>query len=170
MERRPGRETRAANSRIRRTWYGYGKQTSAEKNAFGVFLHDLTYVFGEISIFGLPALFAIALAPWTATFGPRAAGLVAWTAMVGVAAGIRGGSIAPIATDALGWVSLSPWLAVVRIAYYNLVLFVAAFGGSGLATLVGVPPLSVAVALAIAIVATLAFPALAERAYGRLAS
>ncbi len=162
----PGRQTRPAYSSTRRTWYGYGKLTHAEKSGFGRFLHDCSYVFGDISIPALPILFVIMAAPGTGVYDATAAGFLAWMTMVAVGTAIRGGWIRPFATDTLGWVSLAPVLIALRFVYYNLVLAVAVFGGVALADAVGYPPLSLVVAFIVAIVSTMAFPRFAESVYG----
>ncbi|WP_137288259.1 hypothetical protein [Natronorubrum halophilum] len=167
-DRNPGRQTRPATSATRRTWYGLGKLSSAEKSGFGRILHDCSYVFGDISILALPTLFAIMAAPGRGIADATAAGLLAWTTMVAVATLIRGGWIEPVGTDTLGWVAITPSLVVLRFVYYNLALSVAVFGGVWLAGVVGVAPLSLGTALVVSSVSILAFPRLAESAYGSL--
>jgi hypothetical protein len=95
MDRRPrypGRETAAAESRNRRTWYGYGKIARVEKSRFGVFLHDVTRIYGEISVLSLPALLVIFHYPKTTFVDVTAMALVAWMTMVLVGTLIRGGA------------------------------------------------------------------------------
>lgn len=159
----PGRQTRPATTRTRRSWYGYGKMANMEKNAFGCFLHDVTYIFGEISILGLPALMIVTMTGTTGGYGVTAAALVAWVTMVLVGTLIRGGWIRPLGTETLGWVTFSPALIVLRLVYYNAVFVAAVYGGVLVATAVGTPPLSLAVAAVVAIMAMLSFPTLGER-------
>lgn len=137
VTRRPGRETAAAESRKRRTWYGYGKIARVEKSWFGVFMHDVTRIYSEISVLSLPALFTIALYPVTAFVDVTAMGLVAWMMMVLTGTLIRSGLIAPFATTSPGWVTLAPTLLVLRVAYFNLGLLIASFGGLALAAVAG---------------------------------
>ncbi len=165
----PVRQTEPAYSATRRTWYGYGTLARSEKSRFGQFLHDCSHIFGDVSVLSLPVLFAIMAAPGTGVYDATAAGLLAWMTMVAVGTAIRGGWIKPIATDTLGWVSLTPSLIVLRILYYNIVLAAAAFGGPALAIATGVGPLSLVVAGLLAVGSMLAFPRLAEGFYHLLA-
>ncbi|ELY46044.1 hypothetical protein C496_02140, partial [Natronorubrum tibetense GA33] len=71
----------------------------------------------------------------------------------------------PLATETLGWVAISPLLIVLRLVYYNLALSVAVFGGVWLAGAVGIPALSLVVALVVSVASMLAFPRLAESVY-----
>ncbi|MDQ2051551.1 hypothetical protein RBH26_13800 [Natronolimnohabitans sp. A-GB9] len=167
-DRVPGRQTRPAYSTTRRTWYGYGHLTRAEKSGFGRYLHDCSYVFGDVSVFSLPVLFAIVVAPGAGAFDATAAGLLAWATMVAVGAAIRGGWITPLATETLGWVSVTPVLLGFRLIYYNCALGLAVFGGVALADAVGYAPLSLLVAITVTALATLAFPRLAQSFYGAL--
>ncbi|WP_265111829.1 hypothetical protein [Halosolutus halophilus] len=161
----PARQTEPAYSTTRRTWYGYGSLATVEKSGFGRFLHDCSTVFGDVSIPSLPVLFALVAAPGTGPYDATAAGLVAWTSMVVVGTAIRGGWIAPLATDTLGWVSITPSLLVLRVVYYNFVLAVAVFGGVAVANAAGIAPLSLVVAAVVAIGSALTFPRLAESFY-----
>lgn len=162
VPRAPGRQTKPAYSDVRRTWYGYGHLARAEKSGVGRFLHDCSYVFGDVSVLSLPVLFAIAADPGMGAFDATAAGLLAWATMVVVGAVIRGGWIRPPGTDTRGWVAVTPALIALRLVYYNLTLAVGVFGGVTLAEWVGIPPLSLVTAVAVALATTLAFPQLAE--------
>ena len=133
----PGRETAAAVSRKRRTWYGYGQIAQVEKSWFGVFLHDVARIYAEITVLSLPALFIIARYPVTTFVDVTAMGLLAWMTMVLMGTLIRIGLITPVATTSPGWVTLAPTLVVLRLGYFNLGLLVASFGGLGLATVAG---------------------------------
>jgi len=131
------RETAAAESGERLTWYGYGQVTRVEKTGLGVFLHDITRIYGEISVISLPALFVIWLYPTTRFVDVTAMALVAWLMMVLTGTLIRGGSVPPLATTTLGWVTLTPTLLVLRFGYFNLGLLGASFGGLAVATVAG---------------------------------
>ncbi|NEU56531.1 hypothetical protein [Halorussus sp. MSC15.2] len=104
-----------------------------EKDGVGVFLDDVAYTFGDVSALGLPVLSVLLMADASEWFGLKAFGLVAWLTMVGGAALIRGGWVSPLATDALGWVAMTPWLVALRLVYYNATLALAAYGGRALA-------------------------------------
>ncbi|WP_418286568.1 hypothetical protein [Halorubrum sp. DTA46] len=131
MSRRgpPGRETAAAESGDRRTWYGWGQLTRVEKRGVGLFLHDVTRVFSELSIVSLPVLLAVMEYPTTGWFDAKATALVAWTTAVVVATLIRIGAVHPVGTATPGWVTLSPWLVALRVPYFNASLALAIFGG-----------------------------------------
>ena len=166
--RAPGRRTRPAYSRTRRTWYGYGRLAHVEKSGFGRVLHDCPHVFGDVSIPAFPMLFAIMATPGRGVYDATAAGLLAWMTMVAVGTAIRGGWIRPLATETLGWVTLAPSLILLRFVYYNLALAAAVFGGVAIADAAGYAPLSLAVSFVVAVVSTLAFPRLAGSVYGAL--
>ena len=144
--------------------------TNLEKNAYGRFLHDVTYVFGEVAILGLPALMAVAVGDSPGFYGAVAAVFAAWLTITVVGALIRGGWVRPLATETLGWVTFSPALIALRLAYYNGVFLAAGYGGPALADAVGVAPLSIAAAVGLALVATLAFPRLGEEVARRRAA
>ncbi|MFC4439693.1 MULTISPECIES: hypothetical protein [Natrialbaceae] len=133
-----------------------------EKSRFGCFLHDVASIFGEVSILGLPVLMYIATTGTGGNYGVTAAALVAWTTMVFGGALVRGGSIRPLGTETLGWVTFSPSLIGLRLVYYNAVFLAAAPGGVVVATAVGTPTLSLVVAFVVAALATLSFPRLGE--------
>ena len=154
----PGRKTRPAYTRRRRTWYGHGQTAPVEKNVFGQFLHDIQYVFAEISLVSLPVLYYFLVsAP-----AMKETAFVAWMVMVIVATLIHIGSIRPLATDTLGWVTITPLLVGVRFIYYNLTLLAATYGGLALAAGVGAPVLSIGVAGVVGAASMLVFPRLAE--------
>ena len=168
----PGRESAAARSTERRIWYGYGQLTSAEKSRFGVFLHDTTRLFSEISILSLPVLLLVMEYPATGWFDAKATGLVAWLTAVVVGTLVRGGFVHPIATPTPGWVTLSPSLLLARVPYFNSGLALAIFGGLRVEqTIATVAPasggLGVAAGLAwaagVATLLSLCFPWFAER-------
>ena len=158
----PGRKTAPAYTRRRRIWYGMGKTGSDEKSAFGRFLHDVPYVYAEISVVSLPALWYVLLTVRNGGFGVMGSALVVWTAMTLVATVIHMGSIRPLATGTLGWVSLSPSLVGLRLVYYNLAVLVGSYGSVALAALIGYPPLSLGTAAVVGILSMITFPRLAE--------
>ncbi|MFC7231965.1 hypothetical protein ACFQMM_12110 [Saliphagus sp. GCM10025308] len=166
--RAPGRATRPAYSSERRTWYGHGTLARAEKPPVRRYLHDVTTVFAELAVLGLPAITLAFLSPDPRIYSVSSAMLVAWLTMTAVAAGIRGGWVRPLGTDVRGWLSLTPWLVVLRVAYYNLVLGAIAFGSPAVGDAVGFPPISLVVAIGSSALAALAFPRLGEWVYGRL--
>jgi hypothetical protein len=139
-----------------------GKTGSDEKGAFGRFLHDVPYVYAEISVLSLPALWYVLLTVRNGGFGVTGSALVTWTAMTLVATAIHMGSIRPLATGTLGWVSLSPSLVGLRLVYYNLAVLVGSYGSIALTALVGSPPLSFATAAAVGTLSMMAFPRLGE--------
>ena len=138
--RHPGRETAAAESRNRRTWYGYGKIAQVKKNWFGVILHDLARIYAEITVLSLPALFLIAAYPVTTFVDVTAMALLAWMTMVLLGTLIRVGLLAPVGTTSPGWVTLAPTLLLLRLVYFNLGLLIASFGGFALAAVAGTTP------------------------------
>lgn len=139
-----------------------GKTGSDEKSAFGRFLHDVPYLYAEISVISLPALWYVLLAASGGGYGVTGSALVTWTAMTLVATLIHMGSIRPLATATLGWVTLGPSLVGLRLVYYNLVVLVGSYGSVALAALVGYPPLSLVIAAVVGGISMLAFPRLAE--------
>ncbi|WP_293031829.1 hypothetical protein [Natronococcus sp.] len=161
-DRTPGRRTRPAYTRKRQSWYGYGTIASLEKSRFGCFLHDLTSIFGEVSIIGLPVLLLVGMTDSTASYGVTAAAIVAWLTMVLVGTLVRGGWVRPLGTETLGWLTFSPALIALRFVHYNTALAVASYGGVAVAVAVGVPPLSVAVAVIVGVGSMLALPAIGE--------
>ena len=187
---RPARQTRQATSRRRQSWSGWGEGGVAEKDGVGVFLDDVAYVFADISAFGLPFLYALLVGATDAWFpgaanewiGLKTPALVGWLTMVVAAALIRGGWVAPLATDALGWVALTPWLVAFRLGYFNAALALATFAGravevtaASFAPEAGPPAgtisavASIGVACAVGALAAGAFPRLAESFYAVVA-
>ena len=157
-----GRETAAALSGTRRVWYGYGNLSRAEKNGYGVFLHDLVRIYGEVSIIGLPLLLFVWAYPTTAFLDVTAMATVAWLTMTLAGTLIRGGWVQPLATEVPGWVTLAPPLLLLRLGYFNLIFAVSAFGGLGFAAVTGSGPLGLAWSFGIAALAILLFPRAAE--------
>lgn len=162
MDSPPGRETRPANSRQRRTSYGMGELTRKENDPLGCFLHDSAHVFADVSTLSIPVLYYVMMATEINFYGAGSATLVAWTTTTVVAALLRGGWVRPLGTDVRGWVSITPVLVGLRLVYYNLALLAAAFGGVAVASVAGVPAASFGVAVAVATATAMAFPRLAE--------
>lgn len=158
----PGRKTRPAYTARRRSWYGWGQTGSGDKSAFGQFLHDMPYIFAEISVLSLPVLVWIAATVQDGGFGVSGSAFVGWATMTVVATALHMGLVRPLATDTLGWVSITPSLVGLRVVYYNLAFLLTAYGSVALAALVGYPPVSLALAVAVATLTMLSFPRIAE--------
>lgn len=158
----PGRETAAAHSRMRRIWYGYGSLARDEKSRFGLFLNDLSRLYAEVSLFALPTLLFIMDYPAAGWFDAKATGILAWMTMTLVGTLIRIGWIRPLASETRGWVTLDPWLIVLRLGYFNLAVATATFGGLFVATVVGWSSAGLLWSGGVAAVSMLSFPALAE--------
>lgn len=168
MADRPSRQTQAAQSRRRQAWQGMGEGRVSEKDKVGVLLDDIAYVFADISVLALPTLWWLLTNAEVDWFGVKATAFVAWMAMILVGALIRGGWVAPLWTDVHGWVSMTPWLVLFRLGYYNGALALAAFGGASLTDLS--PLLAVGFAFVVGVVSAWAFPRLADAFYGLIAS
>ncbi|WP_435174310.1 hypothetical protein [Halorussus sp. AFM4] len=168
MSDRPARQTRAATSRRRQSWSGWGEGRVEEKDGVGVFLDDVTYAFADVSVPSIPVLYALLVGEGTAWFGLKAFALVAWLTMVAGAALVRGGWVAPPATDAPGWVAVTPWLVALRVVYYNATLALAAYGGRALAAAWS-PVAAVVLALLVGAVSVALFPRIAESFYAVVA-
>ena len=168
MPDRRARQTRAAKSRRRESWSGWGERASDEKDAVGVFLDDVTYAFADVSVLSIPVLYYLLVTGSTEYFGVKAAALVAWLTMVVVAALIRGGWVTPLATDVPGWVAMTAWLVALRLVYYNGTLALAAYGGAEVGLRVS-PLASLAFAFLVGALAVGFFPRFAESFYGVVA-
>ena len=162
------RNTRAANSHKRRTWYGIGSLAVVEKSWFGRTLDDLVSVYADITVFSLPVLVYVWVTHPFVDQPLTAPTLAAWFAMVGVATLLRGGWITPLGSETLGWVSTRYSLLALRALYYNATLLVAIYGGLAVEALLGGPGIAVACAAAVGIAATLVFPTVADVCYYRL--
>ncbi|SNR23284.1 hypothetical protein [Halorubrum vacuolatum] len=166
----PGRETAAAESNERRSWYGYGHLTRTEKSGVGIFLHDATRIFSEVTVFSLPVLLFVMDYPAGGWFDAKATGLLAWTVAILAGTLIRGGWVRPAGTETRGWVSLSPVLLMFRVPYFNAVFGVAIFGGlwvggllQGAVSSSAIGPLAgLSVAALVPLLGFLAFPRLSE--------
>jgi len=168
MKRVPGRDTRPAYSDKRRTWYGFGTLTRAKKSPFGQYLHDIMYVFSELSVLGLPAIMLAFMYPDPSAYGVTSAVLITWLTMTTVGAGIRGGWVPPLGTEIRGWVSLAPSLIVLRLLYYNAVIAILSFGSPWLAEFLSFEPLTIVFAFVGSLLAVLVFPRLGESVYHTL--
>lgn len=164
MADRSARQTRAARERRRRTWDGDSLGAMAEKDGVGLFLDDLGYAFADVSAFSIPVLYLVMVTEPADWYGAKTAAMAAWFAAVAVGAVIRGGWVTPPATDAPGWVSMTPLLALLRIGYFNAALALGAYGGGALAP--ASPAGSVAFAALVGALAAALFPRVAETAYG----
>ena len=157
-----GRETDIAESSQRWVWYGYGSTTRAEKNGIGRFLDDTTRIYAEVSVFALPTLLFIMGYPITTPVDAKATGIVGWATMTFVGTLIRGGWVRPLATETRGWVTLSPWLLVLRLGYFPAALALATFGGIAVAGLAGSAVVGLLWAGGIAAVTMSVFPRVAS--------
>ncbi len=161
----PTRDTRPAISRERRSWYGMGSLTRVEKSGFGQFLHDISYIYADITVFGLPVLLYVWMTYPDTELGVTAPALAAWTVMIVVATLLRGGWIAPLRSETLGWVSTRPSLLTLRAVYYNLTLGVGVYGSVALARLTGLPAVGIGTAVVVATLGVMAFPRIADISY-----
>lgn len=157
-----GRETTLANSTRRRIWYGYGSTGRAEKTAFGRLLNDATRIAAEVAIFGLPTLLYIMYLPPDGWFDAKATGLIALLTMTLVGSLIRIGTVRPLGSREYGWVTLVPWLLVLRVGYLNLGLATAVLGGPVVASATGSVAVGVGWTVAVSTLAISAFPRTAE--------
>ena len=169
MPQPPGRDTKPAHSRKRRTWAaGDGSLATVEKDGFGLWIDDVVYAFADISIPCLPVLYLVLVTSGVEFFGTKSAAMVAWTAMMLGAGTLRGGWVSPLGTSVRGWVSLTLPLVALRLVYYNLVLGVAAYGGGAVGTTLALPLVSVVFALLVGGLGIGVFPRLAEAYCRRL--
>ena len=158
----PRREPEAADSTERRIWYGYGTLGRAEKDPLGMLLQDVIRIYGEVTVLSLPILLLVHILPPGVWYDATGTALVAWILMTLVGTLIRGGWVQPLATDTPGWVTLSPWLLVLRVLYFNGTFVVAAFGGVYLGAALGWAPVGLLWSGAVAILSTLLFPRIGE--------
>jgi len=158
----PGRRTKAADSTRRSSWYGLGTRHYADKDRFGRFLDDLVFTFADVSVFAIPSLVVVAGSVDRRPFGLKATAFVAWLTMVTTAALLRGGWLRPLGTAVRGWVSWTPAMLLLRLAYYNAVLTLATVGGVALAVLSGTPVVAGGFAVVVGAGSIMAFPRSAE--------
>jgi hypothetical protein len=161
----PSRNIRPARSRRRQSWSVHGGRTVEEKDAFGAWINDIEYAFGDVSGLSLPILAYVAYTGNPRYFGVTYAALLAWMTMVVSVGTIRGGWVVPLATDIHGWVSLKPSLILLRIFYYNIALAVAIYASTLIGLMINWPPITTLVAILIGAVAIGLFPRLADEYY-----
>lgn len=168
MDRTPTRETRAAETQIRRGWHGLGHLSRTEKNWFGCLLHDLSTVTATIGFSSVFVLYAVILTPETSAFGVIGTTVVSLLTLIAVGVAVRGGWIHPPLTETPGWLSMTPWLVLFRILYYNGVLLLTVFGTVVVADAVGTPVLALVLAFVGSLLAGLLVPTLGDRFYDRV--
>lgn len=171
MSQAPGRNTKVARSRERRTWAaGAGSVSTVEKDGFGLWIDDLVYAFTDISVLSLPLLYVVLVTSGTEFFGAKSAAMIAWMTMVVVAATLRGGWVTPLLTEIPGWLSLTPSLIALRFIYYNLVLAIATYGGGAIGATLELPLVSVVFAALVGGLAAGLFPRVGDETYRVLTS
>lgn len=172
MKSPPGRNTKPARSRKRRVWGAGtgGRITTVEKDGYGVFLHDVSYAFADISVPSLPMLYVTLVTADMSYFGQKSAALILWIAMVLTVATIRGGWVTPLLTDIPGWASITVPLVGLRLLYYNLVFIIATYGGGYAGSVLPTQSASVGFALSTGVVTMGVFPRLAQEVSEALSS
>ena len=170
MERIPTRDTSAAETRIRRSWHGLGHLSRTEKTRFGAILHDTSTIVGTICFVTMPVLYAVLISTDVRVFGVTGAAVLSIVTISSVGIAIRGGIVHPPGTDTPGWLSYNPWLVLLRIVYYNIVLAVAIFGSVIVADSVGLPVVSLIIAFSVSLAAGLILPRVADLFYYRVAN
>jgi hypothetical protein len=158
----PCRATRAARSSRRGSWFGHGQIATTEKSGFGRFLDDIVYAFADVSVPLIPFLVFVSVATPNRFFGLKTSALVAWMTMVVVTALIRGGWLPPLASETRGWVALAPALLLFRVAYFNVLLAIATYGGGTVANTLGLPLVSIVFSVVSAGIGIGVFPRLSE--------
>lgn len=164
----PGREQSAAETNVRRGWYGWGQLSQVEKSRVGVFLNDVTRVFAEVTVLSLPFLVALPFLPTAGPFDIFNVWLPALTAMVLVGTLVRTGWVHPPWTDSPGWVRLLPTLVVLRVLYFNFAFLAATYGGLAVAGLVGEGAVGWLAGAGAGAVAALAFPRVTDEWMARV--
>lgn len=163
MTQPPGRNTKPAQSRKRRSWAaGDGSITTVEKDGFGVWIDDIVYAFADISVPSIPILYIVLTTAGIEFFGVKNAAMIVWMTMVVGAGTIRGGWVTPLATDVRGWVSITPSLILLRLLYYNIVIALATYGGGTVGTTLSLPLVSIAFAFITGVIGVGIFPRVAE--------
>jgi hypothetical protein len=138
---------------------------TVEKDSFGRFLHDITYVFAEVSVPALPALLYVLVNAEVQFFGVKSGALFAWMGLTVTATLVRGGWVKPLLTEVQGWVRLTPSLVVLRLLVFNGALVLGAYGTGVVATAVGLPFVVPVLATAIGVLTAVGFPRLSEVIY-----
>ena len=164
----PGRQTKIARDRRRRSWDGNSFGAMTEKDTVGLLLDDIAYVFADVSVFAIPVLYWVLVGTGIEWYGAKSSAMVAWLTMVVGGALIRGGWVTPLVTDVPGWVSLTLRLVLFRLVYFNAALGTAVYGGMVIVS-AGPPIASVPFAFAVGALAVGLFPRTAE-AYCRVVS
>ena len=161
MSNPPGRQTKTARDRRRRSWDGDSFGAMTEKDSVGLFLDDIAYVFADVSVFAIPVLYWVLVGTGIEWYGAKSSAMVAWLTMVVGGALVRGGWVTPLATDVPGWVSLTLRLVLLRLVYFNAALGAAVYGGIVIVS-AGTPIASVPYAFAVGVLAVGFFPRIAE--------
>lgn len=164
----PARDVAAARTRRRRSWVGHGRLVTEEKDPLGCFLHDVTRVFGDVSVPALPTLLFVLLRADRATVDLKAGAFFCWLALVVTATLVRGGWVGVPATPRRGWLSLTPSTVAVRLVAVNGALLVASYGCLAVTPLVG-PVVAAGLAAAVGVATGLVLPAVGERVYDAVA-
>lgn len=154
----PGREQHAAETNYRRGWFGWGRASQVEKNAFGVVISDCYRVAAEVVVLTLPVLWYLSFVAGSASVGIFDAWLVATAAMVLVGTLVRAGWVHPPLTSAPGWVRLFPSLIVLRLGYFNLALLAVMYAALAVGQAVGPGLVTIIVAAVGGATTVLLFP------------
>ena len=157
-----GREQSAAETNVRRGWYGWGQLSAVEKHPLGVFLNDITRVFAEVAILSGPVFLALPFLPNGGQFDIFNMWLPALTGLVLVGSAVRAGWVHPPWTPSPGWVRLFATLIVLRLLYFSVAFLVAIYGGFAVAGAAGEGAAGWLFALAVGAGAALAFPRAAD--------
>lgn len=165
IPRSPTRDTRSANSSKRQIWYGLGTLSRAEKSGFGRLLNDVVHTYADVSTFSIPVLLYVYTFDYTMEASMATPLFATWMAMVGVATLIKGGWIAPLGSETLGWVSARYALWPLRFVYYNLVLAAGVYGGLVLGSASGGATTAFLFGGSLGAVAALVFPTLTDVLY-----
>lgn len=163
----PGRETAAARSNERSTWYGYGSRARVEKSGWRLFANDASLIATEVFAGALPVFLSLLYVPPDAPYDPWATAIVAWLTATVVGTAVRVGWIRPPATAARGWVQITAPLAVLRAVYFTPALALAVYGGAYVGAAAGTW-LGLASAAVVAAAAVSLFPRVAQSVATRL--
>ena len=165
VPRSPTRDTRSASSEKRQIWYGIGTLSRTEKSGFGRFLNDIVHTYADVSAFGLPVLLYVYWVDPSVEGSITAPVFGTWMAMVVTATLIKGGWIAPLGSETLGWVSTRYALLPLRFVYYNLILAAGVYGGFALGSVTGGATTAFLFGGSLGAVAALVFPTLTDAIY-----
>lgn len=164
----PGREQHAAETTYRRGWFGWGKASQVEKNAFGVVFSDCYRVASEVIVLTLPVLWYLSFAAGAANVGLFNAWLVATAAMVLGGTLVRGGWVHPPLTSAPGWVRLFPRLILLRLVYFNLTLLTVIYAALTVSQALDPGLVTIFVAAVGGAASALLFPRVTDEVMGRM--